>query len=86
MATTEIATEPELEVMPGFPPHLMTVERYERMVEAGVYGPSDPVFLWDGRLVEKMSKGHPHSFTSMSLLYILVRMLPDGWHVTHELP
>ena len=80
MTTTEITSEPE------FPPHLMTVDRYERLVEAGVYGPRDPVFLWEGRLVEKMSKGRPHSFTSMSLLYLLVRMIPDGWHAVHEVP
>ena len=88
MATvaTESVSEPEVETEPDFPPHLITVDRYQRMVEAGVYGPKDPVFLWKGRLVEKMSKGRPHSFTSMSLLSYLSRFLLEGWHIRHETP
>src|SRR5206468_13030140 len=88
MATTatETASEPEVEVEPEFPPHRMTIDRYERMVEAGVYGAKDPVFLWKGRLVEKMGKGRPHSYSSMSLFRLLDRLMPEGWHVRHETP
>ena len=86
MATvaTEIVSEPEVEAEPGFPPHRMSVERYERLVESGVYGPKDPVFLWMGRLVEKMPKGRPHSYSSMSLYLLLIRLMPEGWHVEQE--
>jgi Uma2 family endonuclease len=77
-------SEMEMEVEPEFPPHLMTIDRYERLVEAGVYGPKDPVFLWKGRLVEKMSKGRPHSITAIILFRILDRLLPEGWHVEME--
>ena len=86
MTTTEIAPEIRVEAEPEFPPHFMTVDRYERLVEAGVYGPKDPVFLWMGRLVEKMPKGELHSFTSMKLLSILIRMVSARWHVVHEIP
>ncbi len=86
MTETRAVAEPEMEIEPEFPPHLMTVDRYEKMVEAGVYGPRDPVFLWDGRLVEKMPKGDLHSFASLSLLYLLIRMIPAHWHVAHEIP
>jgi Uma2 family endonuclease len=78
MATTEDRAEPE------FPPHRMTIERYERMVEAGVYGDKHPVFLWKGRLVEPQPKSRPYSFASSSLLQILVRMLPEGWHAAYR--
>lgn len=85
-AATEIAADPASEAEPEFPPHRMTIDRYERLVEAGVYGAKDPVFLWKGRLVEKMTKGRPHSFTSMSLDRSLDRLIPEGWHVEHECP
>jgi Uma2 family endonuclease len=88
MATTEATTEtePEVGVEAEFPPHRMTIDRYQRLVEAGVYGSEDPVFLWKGRLVEKMTKGRPHSFTSMSLDRSLILLIPEGWHVEHECP
>ena len=88
MATTEaeIAAEPEVEAEPDFPPHRMTIERYERLVESGVYGPKDPVFLWEGRLVEEMPKGRPHSIASMCLYHPLVLLMLVGWHVEHESP
>jgi Uma2 family endonuclease len=88
MPMTETATEsePEVEVEAEFPPHRMTIDRYQRLVESGVYGSEDPVFLWKGRLVEKTTKGRPHSFTSMSLDRSLDRLIPEAWHVEHECP
>jgi len=82
----EMTFDPEVETEPEFPPHLMTADRYERLVEVGGFGADDPVFLWNGRLVEKMPNGRPHSLTSMKLLYTLVRTIPDGWHAVHEVP
>src|SRR5206468_8472800 len=88
MATTatETASEPEVEVEPEFPPHRMTIDRYERMIEAGVYGANDPIFLWRGRLVEKMGKGRPHIIAQLILFRLLDRIMPDGFHVEQEVP
>ncbi len=91
MATTatEIASEPEMMEVgadPEFPPHRMTVDRYERLVEAGVYGAKDPVFLWRGRLVEKMSKGRPHVIAAIILFRLFDRLMPEGYHVEQEAP
>ncbi len=88
MATVEaeIASEPEVEVEPEFPPHRMTVDRYERLVESGVYGPKEPVFLWKGRLVEKMTEGDRHAFSSSSLVGFMIRLVPDGWSVRPDKP
>jgi Uma2 family endonuclease len=88
MATTEAATEsePEVEVEAEFPPHRMTIDRYQRLVESGVYGPDDPVFLWKGRLVEEMTKGNPHAFSSSSIVVLMVRLVPGGWAVRPDQP
>ncbi len=69
-----------------FPPHRLTVGRYRRMVEAGVFSEDEPVFLWRGRLVEKMTKGDPHAFAVVSLNELLVRLIPAAWHVRPEQP
>ncbi len=64
----------------------MTVDRYKRLVESGVYGPRDPVFLWKGRLVEKMTEGDRHAFSSLSLVGFMIRLVPDGWSVRPDKP
>jgi Uma2 family endonuclease len=85
---TEVIAKPEVEIEaePEFPPHLMTIDRYKRLVESGVYGSKDPVFLWKGRLVEKMTKGDPHAFSSSSLVGVMIRSIPVGWAVRPEQP
>jgi Uma2 family endonuclease len=83
---TEIADVPGVEIEPDFPPHRMTIDRYERLVESGVYGPRDPVFLWQGRLVEKMTEGDRHAFSSSSLVGFMIRLVPDGWAVRPDKP
>ncbi len=69
-----------------FPMHQITVERYERMVEAGIFGANKSIFLWWGNLVEKMTKLPPHGYALMSLDKILGRLLPAAWHVRQEMP
>jgi Uma2 family endonuclease len=89
MATvTEPEAVPEAaEALPReYPPHRLTVERFERMVEAGIFGAKEPIFLWHGRLVEKMTKGDPHIFAVLALSKILDRLLPEGWHTRPESP
>ncbi len=89
MATvTEPEAAPEaLEALPrDYPPHRLTVERYERMVEAGIFGEKEPIFLWHGRLVEKMTIGPDHCNAAADLIAMLIRLIPDGWHVRAEQP
>ena len=90
MATvTEPEPETETAAETGpvtFAPFLINVELYERMIEAGILGPRDPVFLWRGRLVETMPRGLPHDFARMSLAAILGGIAHDGWHVRQESP
>lgn len=79
-------TEEERATLDGFPLYRITIDRYERMIEAGVFEKNEPVFLWRGQLVKKMTKGWPHSNAMTELIAILVRMVPLGWHVRPEQP
>jgi Uma2 family endonuclease len=67
-------------------PHRITVERFERMIEAGIYGEDDRIFLWMGRLYETMAPGQPHVFVTSALSQLLARIVPVGWYVLQEQP
>jgi hypothetical protein len=64
----------------------MTVDRFERLIRAGVYGEDDPLFLWMGRLYEKMAPGELHVFVTTTLAQYLARIVPRGWYVLQEQP
>lgn len=83
---TTVATETAVEADLEFPPHIMTIDRYKRLIASGVYGPNDPVFLWRGRLVEKMTKGDSHAFSSSSVVGFMARLVPEGWGVRPDQP
>jgi Uma2 family endonuclease len=84
--TTETPPAPVAGEARTFPPHLLTVDRYERMAAAGIFSEKEPIFLWKGRLVEKMTKGPDHVNTQVELLTILFRLVTTGWHVRPEQP
>lgn len=88
MTTTATETVPEIEsgAEPDFPPYRMTIDRYMRLIEAGVFTEKDPVFLWRGRLVEKMTKGDRHVFAVTELYPFLIGLVPVGWFVRQEQP
>jgi len=56
------------------------------MIELGVFRQNEPVYLWRGRLVRKMTKGRRHNFGSTMLNAGLVRTVPGGWFVRVEQP
>ena len=72
------------------PPRLqtwpLTVDRFLRMIKAGILTEKDRVYLWRGRLVEKMTKGRPHTVTVLRLTDALKRVVPGGWYVEPEQP
>ena len=60
--------------------------RFERMIAAGLFAADRAVFLWEGRLVRKMTAGHAH-FITVSLLYqSVLAMLAPGWTAIQEQP
>lgn len=86
MATT-LAPPPTPGTAPtaGFRPYRISTDLYERMIDAGVFR-DERLFLWKGQLVEKMPKFPPHNLAMMTLTTVLVRLLPDGWHIRPEIP
>ena len=70
----------------SFAMHRITSERFERMVEAGILGDKEPIFLWKGRLVEKMTKGVAHFYAVSALYYALVELRPAGYVTFQEQP
>jgi Uma2 family endonuclease len=45
----------------GKRPHLLSVEKYDKMIEIGLFGEDEPIELLNGVLVEKMPKGPKHA-------------------------
>lgn len=68
----------------GFRPFLISVDRYRRMIETGCVGEKEPIFLWKGQLVEKMTKGHRHNNSCAAIVVALPPLLPAGWHLRPE--
>jgi Uma2 family endonuclease len=63
----------------------MTVDRYERIVEAGLLDDLK-VELIQGLLVTKMPKNRPHTIATGRLFRRLDALLPPGWHTEMEQP
>lgn len=64
----------------------LSIERYNRLIESGVFSENDPIFLWKGQLVTKTTKNPPHTTAQLKLDRLLTRLVPDGWHVRPEKP
>jgi hypothetical protein len=64
----------------------MTVERFLKLVDAGVFTKEDRVFLWHGILVEKMSTGRPYVIAQLGLQALLLALAFRGYHVELEAP
>ena len=67
-------------------PYRITADDYARMVACGAIPEGRRVELWEGQLVEKMSKNPPHSAAVKKFNAALVRIVPAGWHVAPECP
>ena len=64
----------------------LTVDEYFRLIEAGEIDEDAPVELWEGRVVEKVSKGPSHQASLTKLMRLLFRLVPEGWFPTQESP
>ncbi|GAC1323254.1 MAG: Uma2 family endonuclease [Isosphaeraceae bacterium] len=64
----------------------ITLDRYSRMVETGVFDSNDPIYLWKGVLVEKTTKYQPHNIAASELNVRLVQLIPAGWFLRSEQP
>ncbi len=60
--------------------HRFTLDEYEALVAAGVFGRKSRLHLINGCLVEKMTQNPPHSTADLLLGKHLDSLLPAGWH------
>ncbi len=61
-------------------------ERFERMVEAAIWGPQDSVELLDGMVVTMSPQGHLHAYVVRRLTTLLSKLVADGAEVGVQLP
>jgi len=59
---------------------------YNRMIELGMLGPSDPIELLDGLLVKKMPKGPRHVRATRRTYNSLMVRETENWHPRFEAP
>jgi hypothetical protein len=83
MSTTTLRRPPSQSLLPL---HRITVDEYERIVEAGALEDPSRVELIDGFLVTKMGKNAEHGFATKETLKALDNRLPPGWTSQKEEP
>ena len=64
----------------------VTSEMFFQMIDAGVFSPERRVFLWAGRLYEKMAKTPAHATTFVRIADTLRPYLPADWLIWPENP
>jgi Uma2 family endonuclease len=82
--STATATRPPAPPPP--PIRRITVDEYERIIEAGALEDPSRVELIDGYMVEKMGKNAAHRYTTKETLKALDSRLPAGWTSQKEEP
>jgi Uma2 family endonuclease len=82
-STIATPTTPLLGIAPVL--YRISVNEYDRMVEAGVFGEAR-IELIQGLLVKKMPKKTPHVIATKLLNHHLMRIVPTGWHISKEDP
>lgn len=65
---------------PPYPVHRFSVAEYEELTRLGFLSEDDKVELLEGWIVPKMPKHPPHDSTIDLVLFLLTRMLPEGWY------
>lgn len=68
-------------------PHRFTLEKYHRLIEAGLLGEEDRVELLEGVIAEMSPQDPPHAYALSQLNTLLVRRLDErAWRVRIQLP
>ncbi len=69
-----------------YPPFRMSIDQYEKLVDAGVFTKRDKLQLVNGILVAKMTQNPPHTVADLLCGEALGRILPAGWHLRPDKP
>ena len=71
---------------PSLPLWRMTRLRYDRLIDAGIFGPDDRVELLDGLLVVREPQGRRHAVVVGLVRAVLGRAFGPAYHVREEKP
>jgi Putative restriction endonuclease len=67
-------------------PYRIDVAMFDRMIAAGLLPPKNRIFLWNGRLVEKMTKHPPHVFAQNRMVTCFRSFPLQGWFIEQDQP
>jgi Uma2 family endonuclease len=84
--TTSESLLNEQGMIPPVPVYRLSVDRYHKMIQAGVFTEDDRLELLDGWLVPTMTKNPPHRAATRLLLTALERAIPAGWYADSQSP
>jgi Uma2 family endonuclease len=87
--STAVKLAPATTVRPAVPRrpiYRLSVEQYEKMVEAGIIKSGERVELIDGLLLEKMTQHPPHATSVEYTTAALRAILPEVWVVRDQKP
>jgi Uma2 family endonuclease len=77
---------PSTPAAPRRPIYRLSVDQYEKMVEAGILKSGERVELIDGLLLEKRTQHPPHATSVEYTTAALRAILPGGWVVRDQKP
>lgn len=72
--------------IPEMSPYRLSVDQFLAMVNADIFPDEARVFLWEGRIYEKMAKTQAHTTSGNKAFLAIVRALPNGWFPGAENP
>jgi len=84
MPSRALTTTPALQGPSGR--RRITIDEYERIIQAAALDDPDRVELIDGYLVDKMGKSAEHGYATKKTLMALEALLLDGWTWRSEQP
>jgi Uma2 family endonuclease len=70
----------------GVRPRLITVNEYDRMIEAGIYTENDHIELLNGEIIELMPKGPKHTSANSRLVRFFIRLFGEKLIVRSQDP
>jgi Uma2 family endonuclease len=67
-------------------PYLFSVEEFYRVLDNEIFPDEAKVWLWEGRIYQKMAKSQAHAVAGINVTMTLARSLPSGWCLSSENP
>ncbi len=61
----------------GVKPHLITVDEYDRMIEAGIYTENNRIELLNGEIIEIMPKGTKHTSANSRIVRFFIKLFDE---------